>query len=61
MMMNKRTNGQLVFDIGDSIISSDESYAVTTTKKVTPACGRSIVYIKKVKEDEGNEMVHYGE
>ena len=36
MMMNKRTNGFFVFDIGDAIISPDEAYACTTTKKDTP-------------------------
>jgi hypothetical protein len=45
MMMNKRTNGFMVMDIGDAMVSSDEAYACTTTKKVTPPCGRSIVYL----------------
>lgn len=61
MMMNKRTNGFMVCDIGDAIISPDEAYACTTTTKSTPPCGRSIMYIMKVKEDEGDEIVHYGE
>ena len=61
MMMNKRTNGFMVMDIGDPIVSPDESYACTTTTKATPPCGRSILYLKKVNEAEGDEVVHYGE
>ena len=61
MMMNKRTNGFMVCDIGDPIISPDESYACTTTTKPTPPCGRSIIHLKKVNEEEGDEIVHYGE
>jgi len=45
MMMNKKVNGCLVFDIGDKIISPDEAYAVTTTKKAVNPCGRSILSI----------------
>ena len=61
MMMNKRTNGLLVMDIGDPIVSPDEAYACTTTTKETPPCGRSILYLKKVNEEEGDDIVHYGE
>jgi hypothetical protein len=61
MMMNKRTNGFMVCDVGDPVISSDEAYACTTTKKVTPPCGRSVMHLKKVDEEEGDEIVHYGE
>lgn len=48
-------------DIGDSIVSADEAYACTTTQKATPPCGRSILYIKKANEEEGDDVVHYGE
>jgi hypothetical protein len=41
--MNKKTNAFLVFDMGDKIISSDESYAVTTTEKNIGPCGRSVL------------------
>ena len=33
LLMNKKTNGILVFDTGDKIISSDEAYACTTSIK----------------------------
>tara|TARA_B110000503_G_scaffold102662_1_gene153329 strand:- start:464 stop:649 length:186 start_codon:yes stop_codon:yes gene_type:complete len=61
MMMNKKTNGFLVFDIGDKIVSPDEAYACTTTKKETGPCGRSIILLEKVNCDEGDDVVHYGE
>lgn len=61
MMMNKKTNGFMVLDTADKIVSPDEAYACTTTKKQTPPCGRSILYLMKVKEEEGNDFVHYGE
>ena len=59
MMMNKKTNGFLVIDIGDKIVSSDEAYACTTTKKETGPCGRSILSIEKVNKEEGDDIVHY--
>ena len=59
-VMNKKTNAFLVFDMGDKIISSDESYAVTTTTKNIGACGRSILYFQKVDED-GDNIVKYGQ
>ena len=61
MMMNKQTNGFLVFDIGDKITSSDEAYACTTTTKETAPCGRSVLFIQKVNVNDGDEMVRYGE
>lgn len=45
MMMNKQTNGFLVFDIGDKITSAEEAYACTTTTKDTAPCGRSVLFI----------------
>jgi hypothetical protein len=44
MLMNKKTNGFLVFDTGDKIISSDEAYACTTSVKDNGPCGRSVVF-----------------
>ena len=61
MMMNKRTNGFMVCDMGDKMVSSDEQYACTTTKKETGPCGRSVMNIEKVNNDEGDDVVHYGE
>jgi hypothetical protein len=43
--MNKKTNGFLVFDMGDKIISSDEAYACTTTIKNIGPCARSILIL----------------
>jgi hypothetical protein len=60
MMMNKQTNGFLVFDMGDKITSSDEAYACTTTVREVGPVGRSILSIQKV-QDEGDDLVRYGE
>ena len=43
MMLNKQTNGFLVFDMSDRINCSDEAYAVTTTDKEIGPCARSII------------------
>ena len=50
-----------MFDIGDVITSIDESYACTTTTKDTPPQGRSVLFIEKVNQEEGDEVVKYGE
>ena len=42
--MNKKTNGFLVLDTGDKIVSSDEAYACTTTVKDIGPCGRSVLF-----------------
>lgn len=59
--MNKNTNGFLVFDLDDKIISSDEAYACTTTTKDIGPCGRSVVFFQKVNEEEGDEIIKYGQ
>lgn len=62
MMMNKQTNGFLVFDMDDRITTyCDESYACTTTTKEVGPCGRSVISIVKVKDGEGDDLVRYGQ
>lgn len=58
--MNKKTNGFLVFDTGDKIVSSDEAYACTTTAKDNGPCGRSVAFFQKV-EEEGDDVIKYGQ
>ena len=59
--MNKKTNGFLVFDMGDKIISSDEAYACTTTIKNIGPCARSILKLLKVDTEDNDSIVKYGE
>ena len=61
MLMNKQTNGFMVFDMGDKINGVDEAYACTTTPKEIGPCGRSICSIQKVNLEEGDDVVKYGE
>ncbi len=61
MLMNKQTNGFMVFDMGDKINGLDEAYACTTTPKEVGPCGRSICSIQKVDLEEGDDVVKYGE
>jgi hypothetical protein len=42
MMANKKTNGILVFNIGQKTESLEEQYQVTTTKQDMGPCGRSV-------------------
>lgn len=42
MLLNKKTEGYLVFDMGDKIVTHDEAYANTTSKKATEASARNI-------------------
>ena len=60
MLMNKCTNGFLVFDMGDKITSSDEAYSCTTTVKNVGPVGRSVLSIEKVNPTD-DEIVRYGE
>ena len=60
ILMCKKTNGFLVFDLGDRITSVDEAYACTATTKDLGPCGRNILSIQKV-EQEGDAVVRYGE
>ena len=61
MLMNKMTNGFMVFDMGDKINGVDEAYACTTTSNMVGPCGRSICSIEKVDLEEGDDTVRYGE
>ena len=60
ILMCKKTNGFLVFDLGDKITSVDEAYACTTTTKDLGPCGRNVMSVQKV-EQEGDAVVRYGE
>ena len=61
MLMNKQTNGVLVFDIGDKIVSLDEAYACTTSDKNVGPCGRSIVHLARVDDDDEDPVLKYGQ
>jgi len=63
MLLNKKTNGHLVLDIGDKIASFDEAYAVTTNNKGIGPLTRSVFVISRVdSNDEFNDdKVHYGQ
>lgn len=62
MLMNKQTNGFMVFDMGDKITgTADEAYACTTTPTEVGPCGRSICSIEKANNEEGDNVVRYGE
>lgn len=58
--MNKQTNGFLVFDMDDKITSVDEAYACTATKDNIGPCGRSIMYVESVNQNN-NGHVLYGD
>ena len=60
MLMNKCTNGFLVFDFEDKITSSDEAYACTTTVKNIGPVGRSVLNIERVNPGD-DDIVRYGE
>lgn len=57
------TNGFLVLDIGDKIISSEEEYAVTTNPNNIGPITRSVFVIERVSEKDGfnDDVVHYGQ
>lgn len=64
MMLNKKTEGYLVFDMGDKIITHDEAYANTTSKKANTACARNIFVLAKAEdteEDYEDEIIRYGQ
>lgn len=62
MLMNKQTNGFLVFDMDDKITSVDEAYACTATKDTVGPCGRSILYVESVADPTAaSTKVHYGD
>ena len=61
MLMNKQTNGFLVFDMDDKVVSVDEAYACTATKSQVGPCGRSILYVQCVDNANSEEKVCYGD
>ena len=61
MLMNKKTNALLVFDMGDKIASLEEAYACTTTPKNVGACGRSILSLKEVESCGTDGVIRYGD
>ena len=64
MMLNKKTEGYLVFDMDDKIITHDEAYANTTSKKATTPCARNIFVLSKAEdteEDYDDEVIRYGQ
>jgi len=63
LVKSKMSNGYLVIDIGEKIISNEEEYAVTVTPNNIGAITRSIFAIERVSEKDGfeNDLVHYGQ
>ena len=63
MLFNKKTNGNLVLDIGDRIPIPDEAYAVTTNNKGIGPLTRSVFVITRVDKDDGftDDIIHYGQ
>lgn len=61
MLMCKHTNSFLAFDLADKITSADEAYACTTTTKDIGPCGRTVLFIIKVDEEDVDEVVRYGQ
>ena len=63
MLVNKKTAGFLVIDMGDKIITHDEAYAVTTSKKAKVPSARNIFVIERGEKDDDydDNIVHYGQ
>lgn len=63
MLLNTKTNGHLVIDVGDRITGQDEAYAVTTNNKGIGPLTRSVFIITRVNEEDGftDDIVHYGQ
>jgi len=62
MILNKETEGYLVFDMGDKIVTHDEAYANTTSKKAKTASSRNIFVLTRAEEDEfEDDVIHYGQ
>lgn len=64
MVLNKKTNGWLVMDIGDRVNGTDESYMVTTAPNCPGPCTRSIFVLKRVDETDifgSDAVIKYGQ
>lgn len=62
MLLNKCTNGYLVFDMSDKINSCDEAYGVTTTGGEIGPCARSVIVLTKAEEDGApDNVIRYGQ
>ena len=63
MLLNAKTNGFLVIDVGDRIPCPDEAYAVTTNNKGLGPLTRSVFVVRRVeeKDDFADDVVHYGQ
>lgn len=63
MCLNKKTEGYLVFDMGDNIITHDEAYANTTSKKANVPSARNIFVLSKAEKDEEyvDDIIRYGD
>lgn len=61
MLMNKQTNGFLVFDMDDKICSVEEAYACTTTVNSVGPVGRSVLHIECVELSNSEGKVCYGD
>lgn len=64
MILNKKTEGYLVFDMGDKIITHDEAYANTTSKQASAPSARNIFVLNKAEDDPdeySDEIIRYGQ
>jgi hypothetical protein len=50
MLANKKTNGILVFNIGERTESLEEQYSVTTTTQDMGPCGRAVFMLERVDD-----------
>ena len=62
MCLNKKTEGYLVFDMGDKIVTHDEAYANTSSKKANTASARNIFVLTKAEDDDDYEddIIRFG-
>jgi len=63
MLLNTKTNGHLVIDVGDRIAGQDEAYAITTNNKGIGPLTRSVFVISRESDKDGftDDIVHYGQ
>ena len=61
MLMCKKTNGTLVIDLGEKIVSVEEAYACTTTKNAIGPCARSVLSVEPTGDAPADGMIRYGD